>query len=113
MQVPLFAAFCCTAALGVLTTGVLLAQICGCHIQPRLPLVTGSILLAVLFVFVTSASAEDLTPRAVVLAWTRLYGHETTKAATLTTERFRKGQRKRFRVAAFVSLCPKGSEGLF
>jgi hypothetical protein len=39
-----------------------------------------------------SALAPDATPGEVVMAWTRLYGQDTAKAALLTTERFRGGE---------------------
>ena len=34
----------------------------------------------------------DLAPGEVVTQWTQLYGQDTTRAALLTTERFRKGE---------------------
>jgi len=89
MPLPLLAALFCDLALGGLTLAVLIAQLRGRYPRPGIPLAAGLVLLTALFLFTASVSAEELSPSAAVLSWTRLYGQETTRAALLTTDRFR------------------------
>ena len=43
-----------------------------------------------LYLLLPSLHKADLAPGEVVTQWTQLYGQDTTRAALLTTERFRK-----------------------
>jgi hypothetical protein len=79
MLPPLFAAFLCTVALGLITTTTLISRLRGYH--PPSGVHTAR-----------HEAGGTLTPSEVVHVWTQLYGEDTLRAARLTTARFRNGE---------------------
>lgn len=83
----------CTSFFGAvsrkLLIGALIAQLRGRSPRPGISLAAGLVLLMALFLLTAAVSAEEPSPSVAVLSWTRLYGQETSRAALLTTDRFR------------------------
>lgn len=50
--------------------------------------------LLILIALIPIAKADENSPRAVVLQWTKVYGVDYYQAADLTTQEFRKGKSK-------------------